>query len=244
MNRLSGFTAIVLTTALATSGCVRRPLVERAIRARGGPLVSLVREVEADVYQGFAGKWRWRTVFLAPDRYAWTIFTTGEPQHHLFDGARARSFIGPREVTLDASPAAPLRSHARFTAVVNLDALLLPGVYVAPIGLPDLPAGIATGLAVTLAEDGTSYRLGFDEATRLVWVAGPVSLPPLGEGELEARLSDFRRVHGLLLPFRIAYSFRGQRLADEQALAVFPNRPEVTEIMFRAPATLPGCGHS
>src|SRR5207244_7989725 len=121
-----GRVAAILAALVLAAGCAPRPLLERAIRARGGPLASMARQVEAEVYLAFPGTWRWRTVYMVPDRYAWTIFTAAEPDHYLFDGTAVRAFIGGREVSADTDPSAPLRSNARFTALVNLDALRLP----------------------------------------------------------------------------------------------------------------------
>lgn len=232
-----GLASLLLLAALA-AGCLPRPFVERAIRARGGALDTLVREVESDVHAAFPGTWRWRTAFMAPDRYAWTIFTAGEPNHFLFDGVVVRGFIGSREVSVDRAPDAPLRSHARFTAIAQLDALRLPGVHVQPLADGELPAGVVAGLAVALADDGARYRLGFDREMLLVWVEGPIRLLPLGEGTLTARFGDFRRTGGFLLPFATSYTFGGAALAEERALAVCPNDPRVTIEAFRTPARL------
>jgi hypothetical protein len=233
---------VALVLALLAAGCRPRPLVERAIRARGGALASLARDVEAEVLQGFPGTWRWRTAFMTPDRYAWTIFTAAEPHHYLFDGEAVRAFIGDRAVSADASPGAPLRSHARFTAVANLDALRLPGVQVASLAPAELPPGAVAGLAVVLPDGGAVYRLGFDERTLVVWASGPVRLPPAGDGELIAHFGDFRRTEHLLLPFHTTYAFRGGRLAEERALAVCPNQPGLRSEGFQAPGRLPACG--
>jgi hypothetical protein len=216
--------------------------VERAIRARGGPLTSVARQVEAEVYLAFPGTWRWRTVYMVPDRYAWTIFTAAEPNHYLFDGTAVRAFIGTREVSADTDPSAPLRSHARFTAVVNLDALRLPGVRTAPVPQAELPAGASSGLAVVFADDGAQYRLGFDGRALLVWAEGPVRLPPLGQGRVVARFSDFRRVGRYLMPFRTSYVFGDERLADERALAVCPADRGLGIESFRTPRLVPDCG--
>ena len=110
---------LALAGALA-SGCASRPLLERAIRARGGALHSLVRQAEADVQAAFPGTWEWRTVFLAPDDYAWSIVTAAGTDHYLFDGRVTRAFIGGREVSVDAGQQTPLRAHARFASVTNL----------------------------------------------------------------------------------------------------------------------------
>jgi hypothetical protein len=127
-------TAAAVVLAVLAAGCAPRPLVTRAIHARGGPLHGIVRWIDGDVHASFAaGHWKWRTAYLVPDHYAWTIVTLGETNHHTFDGTTQRTFIDQRQVAEDARPGAPLRTHLRFTAVVNLDALLLPGLRVTPL---------------------------------------------------------------------------------------------------------------
>jgi hypothetical protein len=181
-------------------------------------------------------------VFRPPDRYAWSIVTSEEPDHYLFDGQSVRSFVGGREVAADPTPEAPLRSHARFTAVVNLDALLLPGVRVQSVAPEGLAPGVTTALAVVLPEaPAVAYRLGFDADLRLVWAAGPVDLAPYGIRELVARFDDFRRVRGLLLPFHTTYAFGDAPLADETARAVCPNDAAADAATFRTPDDLPEC---
>jgi len=227
---------------VSATACARRPLLDRAVRARGGALHSVVRAAEADVLAPFAaGHWTWRTLFAPPDRYAWSIDTLGEPNHYLFDGEVTRLFIGRREVSAGAGWNPPLRAIARYVAVVNLDALFLPAVTVAPLTEGDAPPGVVDGLLVTFADDGARYRLGFDAQTLLVWAAGPVTLPPLGDGELVARFADFRQRHGRILAFRTAYLFRGSALAEERTLAACPN-VEVDEAAFRDPMRIPPCG--
>ena len=229
-----------LALALA-GGCAPRPPLVRAIHARGGPLRAVVREVEAEVFVGAPGRWNWRTTFLYPDRYAWTIFTAAGADHYLFDGAMTRAFVDNNPVSVDAAPDAPLRSHARFTAVANLDALLLPGVQVTPLPAPELPEGAAWGLAAVFAGDGARYRLGFDDRDLLVRVEGPLRLPPLGAGTLNARFEDFHRTNGLFLPYRTVYAFGAVPLANERAVAVCPNIRLAPEA-FHMPAALPSCG--
>lgn len=226
---------------MLAGACAPRPLLQRALRARGGALESAVRTVEADVHMGFVGRWQWRTAYQLPERYAWTIVTFGEPNHYLFDGTTVRSFIGDSEVSADMDPRAPLRSHARFTAVTNLDALRLPGVQVAPLPAAALPPGCVAGLAAVFADDGARYELGFDERTLLVSAAGPLRLPPLGEGRVTARFADFRRVGGLLLPHRTTYQLSDLPLAEEWATAVCPNDAAVRAETFRNPAMIPSC---
>lgn len=231
---------IGLALALA-GGCAPRPPLVRAIHARGGPLRAVVREVEAEVFVGAPGRWSWRTTFLYPDRYAWTIFTAAGADHYLFDGAMTRAFVDNNPVSVDAAPDAPLRSHARFTAVANLDALLLPGVQVTPLPAPELPEGAAWGLGAVFAGDGARYRLGFDARDLLVHVDGPLRLPPLGAGTVSARFADFHRTNGLFLPYRTVYALGAAPLADERAIAVCPNVRLAPEA-FRMPAALPSCG--
>lgn len=223
------------------AGCAPPSLVAEALRARGGRLPSLVRDVELDVYRGFPGRWRLRTAFLVPDRYAWTVLTMGEPDHYLFDGAVVRVFVGDRPVGSEAGAGAPLRTLARFTAVVGLDALLLPGVRVAPLAPEVVPAGVATALEAMFADDGSRYEIGFDTRRLVVWAAGPVTLPPIGRGRLEARYAEPRRVGGRLLAHRAEYVFAGQPLAVERTLAACPEAPGLVAASFRHPAGLPPC---
>jgi hypothetical protein len=200
-----------------------------------------VREVEADVRVGFPGTWRWRVAFLLPAHYAWTIHTTGEPDHYLFDGLAARAFVGTREVAEDRSATNPLRTQARFTAVVNLDALLLPGVRLAPLERAALPPDAIEGLAVVLADDGAQYRLGFDARTRVVHAEGPIALPPLGAGQLVARFGDFRKTGRWVLAYRTEYMLGGQPLASERTIAVCPEPRDLAPEAFRTPSAVPDC---
>lgn len=224
------------------AGCTPRPLVERAIRARGGPLDVLVRQGEATVRRGFPGRWQWRTVYLLPDHYALTVRGAQESFHYLLDGTVVRAFAGDRLVSRDAGSAAPLITHAHFTAVVNLDALRLPGYRVAPLPAAELEGGVREGVAVVIPDTGARYRLGFDEHDLLVWATGPLDLAPLGRGEVTARYGDFRRVGGLLLPFKTSYALAGVPVIDEQALAVCPNLLGITAAAFQSPGRLPACG--
>lgn len=230
-----------LAAATSLAACAPRPLVGRAIQARGGPLRSVVREAEARVQVAFPGTWRWRMIFLAPDRYAWTIWTANEPNHYVFDGESGRAFIGAVAVAADTAAVPVLRTHARFTAVANLDVLLLPGVSVSQLAPDALPSETSWGLAATFADDGSRYRLGFDSRDLLVYVAGPIALPPLEPGELEVRYGDFRRRRGVLVPYRTAYAFGGAGLAEERALAVCPNEAAVVPAWFSQPVEDAGC---
>src|SRR5689334_15151957 len=131
----------ILLVVAVDIGCAPRPLLTRAIRARGGILRNVVRESEVRVYATFPGDWRWRTVYRFPLSYGWAIYTAGDPMYYLFDGTLVRSFIGTALISTDGTAEAPLRTQAGFAAVVNLDALQLPGADVAPIPAGDLPRG-------------------------------------------------------------------------------------------------------
>jgi len=222
------------------SGCARGPLLDRAIAARGGALDGLVRQVAAEVREGFPGAWRWRTVFQVPDRYCWSIETTRDPTHYCFDGTVVRAFTGAELISTDASPSAPLRSHALFMAVVNLDALRAPGVVVTPLPAAELPPGATEGLAAVLPGEPSRYRLAFDADGLLVWAAGTVDLDPFGRGDLQARFSDFRAEHGVVLPHRTEWLLGTETFADERLLAACPD-PTLAADAFRDPTKLPAC---
>ena len=226
--------------SILPAGCQSRSLLERAIRARGGALRGLVSSLEAQVHRGFPGTWEYERVFVSPDLYAWKIVTTAAPLYHLYDGSTARSFVGSAEVGSDTSPRAPLRSHARWFAVVNLDHLAAPGVTVTPLAGDDLPPGVREGLSAAFA-DGAVYRLGFDAGTLLVWAQGPADLSPLGSGELTARFSAHRPVDGLLLPFAVSYSLAGEPLADETVRTACLVPAGITPASFRDVGQLPAC---
>lgn len=227
--------------AAAIASAAPPPLLERAIRARGGPLTSLVRRVEADVRSGFPGLWTARLAYRVPDRWALTIDTTGAPDSYTFDGAAAYTVIGSRTVAIDRGPATPLRSQARFWSVVHLDALRAAGVALEPLPRLELPPGVADGLLVTWRDDGSRYRLGVDEADRVVWVRGPVQLPPFGDAELTIRFADFRRTRGFVLPWRADYWLAGAAIIQERTLAACPDDPAATDAAFADPTLLPAC---
>ena len=222
------------------SGCAQRPLLERAIAARGGALASLVIGAEARVHAGAPGTWQYTRAYRSPDRYAWRIVTADEPLSHLFDGALVRCFVGNAEVSCDPSPDAPLRTHARWTAVMNLDALRAPGVTLQPLEARDLPDGVREGFSATFA-GGATYRLGFDDRTLLVWAAGPLDLSPFAKGEATARFTDYRRTAHLRLPFAVTYWIGASRIADEKILAYCPEPPALTAESFADPEKLPDC---
>jgi hypothetical protein len=231
----------VALALLAVAACAPKPLLARAIAARGGPLPGFVRESEARVARGFPGTWRWRQVYLVPDRYAWTIYTAGEPDHYLFDGTTARAFVGGAPVSATPGATSPLRTHARFVAVVNLDALALPGVALAPLAPGDLSPGAARGLDIVFADDGARYRLAFDARDLLVAATGPLALPPFGSGTVTARFADFVPRGRFRLPARTTWTLGDTLLAEERVLAACPDPAGLDPGAFAAPTALPDC---
>jgi hypothetical protein len=225
--------ALAALALAALTGCAPRPaLLRRAIAARGGPLPAIARDLELDVRRDLAGTWRWRTVFALPDRYAVTVVTTGEPDHYLFDGAAVRAFVGDALVSEDPTPDAPLRSSARFTAVANLDALLLPGVQVAETG---------RGLVAVFPDRGDRYMVALDDRLLVASVEGPIDLPPFARGELTVGYDDERRVDGLWLAHRASYVLDGVPLAEERTIAACALPGGLGVATFASPAALPSC---
>lgn len=228
-----------ILVALAVS-CQPRSDVDRAVRARGR-LGAVVIEAEARVHKGFPGQWRWRRTFSG-GRYAWTVFTTGEPLHHLFDGAVVRAFVGSAPTAEDASPEAPLRSQARFVAVMLLDALTAAGVLVEAVAPESLPTGMRAGATVAFPGEPERYTVLFDDELRPVRVEGPIDLSPVGRGRLSARQAEFRPVAGRLLPHHVAYELDGVALADERVLALCVHDGPLPAEAFAHPSRLPDCG--
>lgn len=203
-------------------------------------MAGFVTNVEDTVHAGVPGTWQCTRAFLVPDRFAWKIVTAGDPIYHLFDGTTVRCFIGTAEVSSDTSTCAPLRTHARWTAVIGLDALRAPGVTVTQLPVADLPAGVREGLLATFP-DGTAYRLGFDDRTLLVWAQGALDFSPFGKGEVTARFADHRRTGTLLLAFSTSYILGTTPLADEKIVAACVDPPDLTPASFTDPTSLPAC---
>lgn len=217
-----------------------RPLLERAIAARGGALHGVVLECEADVYVAFPGRWTYARTFLAPERYAWRIDTSAGADLYVYDGELVRAFVEGREVSQDANPDAPLISHARWTRVTLLQELDAPGVTVSEIPTTDMPPTVREALRVVLP-DGSTYRLGFDERTLLVWAAGPLDVWPVAQGDAVAEYSAHRRAGDVLLPHATRYSVGPYRVADETVRAACVDPPALTPAAFADPRQLPDC---
>jgi hypothetical protein len=200
----------------------------------------MIINVEDTVHAGEPGTWQCMRAFAVPDRFAWKIVTTGDPIYHLFDGAAVRCFIGTAEVSSDSSTCAPLRTQARWTAVINLDMLRASDIALAELPAAERPPDVSEGLEATLA-DGATYRLGFDHRLLLVWAQGPGDLSPFGKGVITAWFSDHRRTGGLLIPYATSYVLGTTRLADERVMSGCVNPSGLTAASFTDPRQLPAC---
>ena len=228
----------LLSIAIATSACTR-PLLERAIAARGGPLQSLSRISSAQVVRGFPGDWAWRFDYRVPDLLRWTIETYGEEQSIAFDGRTVRYFLG--SATLPTPPAAlgDFASIVRWTSVTTLDALANdPDADVRELPAGERPAGAAGALEVRYRSDGARYVLSFDAANRLVAADGPVVVSSIAQGRLRATWSDFSTTDGHVLPRIGDYTIDGEPFFRETVLRWVPNDARLTPATFaRPPAT-------
>lgn len=190
------------------------------------------REVEARLHAWIPGRWQWQIAHRTPEYFRLSVRVEGdEDPHYLFDGSRVRSFLGTAPLPVDAATAAALRSVARFTAVAALDPLGDPErVSWTELRAGDLPADAARGIRARFRDDGSRYRLLFDDALRLVSVAGPATLPELGDVSLQVRFADFRPVAGYRLPFEAHYTAGGRPLLDERVIAFVPNDPALDDL--------------
>lgn len=231
--------ARLLLALLATLPSCARPLAERAIAARGGALTSLTRFADADVHQGFPGTWSWRVDYRTPDLLRWALETYGEEQTFAWDGAQVRYFLGSASLPPDSATEDDFRTVVRWTAVTMLGVLEQDDrVEVEEMSSAELPAGAAAGLRVRYRDDGATYELYFDRDALLVAARGPVVIPTIGAGELEARFSDFRTVDGFVLPYVGSYTLAGRPLFDERVLRYVPDDPALDAASFRRPPPL------
>jgi hypothetical protein len=213
--------ALALGAALAAAGCagVAPPadLASAAVAARGGPLSRFERSSALDVHAGFPGAWQWQIGFEAPERLRLTIETSAETQTLVSDGAWLRTYVGDALVSQEPARGRPEAALVAFVALANLDWVLDPErVRVEPLDPHTLPAGTQALRGQLLDGSAAVFSFGFDARSQLVWLAGPAAVPGLGEGVLEARFEDFRRVERYTLPFAIHYCFRGAPLLDER----------------------------
>lgn len=223
----------------ATGACAPPAPLDHAPGARRAP--GVVRDSDVRVHAGFPGAWRWRTAYAAPDRYAWSVETTGEPTHYLFDGRTARAFVGSALASEDASPGAALRSHARFMSVLFLDALDAPGVRVRAVPPTDGPAGAVAAFEAAFGDPEERYVVWLDAERRAAAVEGPVALPPFGHPLVRAVASDYRTIRGVAVPFRLVWTADGKPLADERVRAACVLATPPPAAAFTRPGALPDC---
>lgn len=210
---------LVAFVAAGLAGC-SASAVDRAIAARGGPVESSLREVEATVHRGFRGTWSWEIALRRPDLVRWTIHTFGEEQSYVFDGRSVLLYLGSASMPVDRAAESAFRSQVRWLAVTGLD-VLRDGGRVAWEEVPRarVPAGYARGLRVRWLEDGSIYDLWMDQRDLVVAAEGEVALPPIGSGRLRAEFSDFAPVAGRLLPRSGRYTLDGTLLVEERVLS-------------------------
>lgn len=224
-----------LLHALAGASCAR-PLLERAIAARGGPLQSLSRASTAEVVRGFPGEWAWRFDYRVPDLLRWTIETYGETQSVSFDGRAVRYFLGSAPLPMSPAALGDFASIVRWTSVTTLDALAVDDdVVLRELRVGELPAGATSALEVRYRSDGARYLLSFDAADRLVAAEGPVVVPTIAAGRLRAAYSGFATEAGFLLPTTGEYTIDGQPFFRETVRRWLPNDPRLVPASFAAP---------
>lgn len=215
-------------------GCAANA-VDRAIAARGGPMESSLRQVQATVHRGFPGTWSWEIALRSPDLVRWTVHTFGEEQSYVYDGRRVLLYLGSASMPVDASAEQAFMTQVRWLAVTGLDVLRDAGrVAWEELPVPGLPAGVARGLRVRWLPDGATYSLWFDDRGLLVAAEGDVAMPPIGAGRLRAEFSDFALVGGRMLPRSGRYTLAGSLLVEERIVAWTPDDPGLTEASFAA----------
>lgn len=216
--------AIVLAV-LALGGCSTN-LVERVIDARGGPLASYRKRVDAEVKSGMPGSWSWEVAYRVPESFRWTLDTHGDEQTLLFDGVSSRQRLG--SVALPPLPAdGAVRSQAHWFAFTSLDVLLDPRVRWRELPESALPEGASSGLSARFGETGPAYELFFDDRDLLVRARGPVAMVPIGAGQLDATFADYRDVDGWVLPFSGSYRLDGHALMRETVRGWQPDDPSL-----------------
>lgn len=240
IGRVAAIAGLLAGFAIASCGTVSplasgehcAPIIDRAIAARGGAIHNLRRTVEMQVYFGFPGTWRFDYVFRVPHFYRWTVYTSEQPNHYLWDGKTMRAAVGSVVVGTDPSRNAPLRTHARWHAVTYLDSLCSGQLPVQFQSLPDNRIG-EESLLVRLRDDGSEYRLTFDRQARLRRASGPIDIPPFGAARLTQHYYDFRPAGGFWIAHGTRYEIDGTVLSEEQTLAFVANDPAIAADLFR-----------
>lgn len=184
------------------------------------------------VYFGFPGTWRFEYAFRPPYYYRWTVFTSEQPNHYLWDGQTMRAAVGAVVVGSDSSGRAPLRSHARWHAVTYLDALCSGALPAHMQSLPGPRPGDET-VRVRLLDDEAEFVLQFDRQARLVRADGPIEIPPFGAARLTQHYFDFRPAGGRWIAHGTRYEIDGRVISEEQTLSFTIDDPALTPDFFR-----------
>ncbi len=143
-----------------------------------------------------------------------------------------RAAVGAIVVGVDASGKAPLRSHARWHAVIYLDTLCSGDLPVRFLPLPTAKNGEESVL-VQLTDDGSEYELTFDRLAQLRKVKGPIDIPPFGKAELTQHFYDFRAAGPFLIAHGTRYEVDGTTLSEETTTSFVANDPSIDEAFFR-----------
>jgi len=217
---------IVASGAVACAAMRPEPaLVAQVLSTHGGALESFQRESDLRVHYGFPGTWRWRIAYRKPRRFALTLITDHGDQEYVSDGDTVRGYADGALLVSEPLESSALASLVRWTAVTTLTGLDDGRLRVAEREPVDETAGGESGKSLALrwasAEASFVLTIGPDGSVRTA--AGPIEIPPIGSGRLRAEFSDYRRVRGYLLPFRIAYFLNDQPLLDETVLEFIPD---------------------
>ena len=209
--------AALAAVVLAAGGCAMDGLGGTPPDLDPATAISeITREVEARVHYGFPGSWRWDLAYRSPESFRLSVRTAGATQHYVFDGSALESWVGDARVSRETRDEDGHASIGRWLGVTYLAALP------ASSELLDDPHGLGEdvfqALAFRFPDSPDPYRLGFDRSGRLLVAHGPVHIPGIGAGRMEARFRDFRPVAGRELPFAAEYRLNGQPFFDERVL--------------------------
>ncbi len=188
MNRSTERTAIATAVLSVVLACAAPSVPRRE------PLGAFTRDGEVQVHYGFPGSWRWQVAYRSPTSFRLTVFTTGAPNHYVFDGSALQSWVGTTQVSRDTRDPAAYESIGRWLDVGSL------GTH----------------------GDGEAIELAFDAAGHIVGARGPIDVPGIGAGRLVARFSDFRARAGRQIPFTASYRLNGEPFIDERVTRFVP----------------------
>ena len=104
------------------------------------------------------------------------------------------------------------------------------GLQVQYLGSEDIN-GIPTEVILLSPPDVRSFRLFFDASTMLPIKRSSQNMTPNGPAETEEFLSDYRKIDGILLPFKTLIISNGQKVGETTVTEVIIN-PAFTDDMF------------